>query len=254
MKGDGSYTLKADTWFDARGQVIKTASPGGLVRKTAYDGVGRVTVTYATDGGGDSGYSDADDVTGDAVLEQYEAAYDKSGLVLSTTLRQRFHDETNTGALGTASSGVLARVSSRANYYDVGDRLTATLDVGTNGGSSWTRPGSVPSRSDTELVTSYTFAADAVQGVRLTGSPTGGTFTLTFGGQTTSAIAYNATAATVQSAVEALSSVGSGNAVVTGVAGAWQVRFAGTLAGAWQAKMTASGAGLTGGSSHTSQL
>jgi YD repeat-containing protein len=84
----------------------------------------------------------------------------------------------------------------------------------------------------------------------MTGSPTGGTFTLTFGGQTTSGIAYNASASTVQSALTGLSSVGSGNAVVTAAAGGgWQVRFAGTLAGAWQAKITASGAGLTGGTS-----
>ena len=34
--------------------------------------------------------------------------------------------------------------------------------------------------------------------VTLTGSPTGGSFTLTFGGDTTSGIAYNASASTVR--------------------------------------------------------
>ena len=33
------------------------------------------------------------------------------------------------------------------------------MDVGTNAGSAWTRPSSVPSHSDTVLVTSYTFDA-----------------------------------------------------------------------------------------------
>ena len=33
-----------------------------------YDGVGRATTTYTTDGGGDSGWADANDVTGDIVL------------------------------------------------------------------------------------------------------------------------------------------------------------------------------------------
>lgn len=53
----------------------------------------------------------------------------------------------------------------------------------------------------------------------------GGTFTLTFtsqagqNAQTTSAIAYNATAATVQTAIAALSNVGAGNVTVTGSAG-----------------------------------
>jgi RHS repeat-associated protein len=42
-----------------------------------------------------------------------------------------------------------------------------------------------------------------------------GTYTLTHNGQTTSAIAWNATAATVQSALEALSTVGAGNVLVT---------------------------------------
>src|SRR5262249_37716280 len=154
-----------------------------------------------------------------------------------------------TGALGTPSSGIGARVSYVGYYYDASSgRATATVDVGTNGGSAWSRPSSVPSRSDTVLVTSYGYASDAVQTVKLTGSPTGGTFPLGFGGQTTSAIAFNASAATVDSALEALSSVGSGNVVVTAAAGGgWQVRFSGTLAGQYQAKLTASGAGLTGG-------
>ena len=53
------------------------------------------------------------------------------------------------------------------------------------------------------------------QTVRLTGA-TGGTFTLTFNGQTTAPIAFNATAAAVQSALEDLSNVNSGDVVVTG--------------------------------------
>lgn len=45
--------------------------------------------------------------------------------------------------------------------------------------------------------------------------PTTGTFTLTFGGQTTSNIAHNATAAAVETALEALSTIGAGNVEVT---------------------------------------
>lgn len=57
---------------------------------------------------------------------------------------------------------------------------------------------------------------NAVQQVSITGSPTGGTFTLTYSAQTTAAIAYNATAAAVQTALQALSSIGSGNVSCTG--------------------------------------
>ena len=34
----GSYTLYALTWFDSRGNVEKTLSPGGLVTKASHDG------------------------------------------------------------------------------------------------------------------------------------------------------------------------------------------------------------------------
>ena len=152
-----TYALATDTWFDSRGNVIKTAAPGGLVTKTAYDGAGRAVTVYTTDGGGDSAYADASTVTGDAVLEQTEITFDAADNVQLVTTRQRFHDETGTGALGTPSSGVHARVSYIARYYDLGNRSTALVDVGTNGGSVYTRPSSAPSRSDTELVTSYVY-------------------------------------------------------------------------------------------------
>src|SRR5438874_2008010 len=60
---------------------------------------------------------------------------------------------------------------------------------------------------------------DEIQTVTIAGSPTGGTFTLTFGANTTSAIAYNAAASAVQTALQALASIGTGNALVTGSAG-----------------------------------
>ncbi len=86
-----------------------------------------------------------------------------------------------------------------------------------------------------------------VDTVTITGSPTGGTFTITVAGQTTSALAYNAVSTTtVQTAVQALSTVGTGNATVTGSAGGpYTIIFAASL-GAMT--VTASGASLTGGS------
>lgn len=98
--------------------------------------------------------------------------------------------------------------------------------------------------------------ADAAVGTRerqtvtITGSPTGGTFTLTFNGQTTSALAYNAAAATVEAALEALSTIGQGNVQVTGSAGGpFTVEFIGELADQNVPAMTADGSSLTGGSS-----
>ncbi len=151
--------LTSQIWFDIRGLTLKTSSPGGLVQKTAYDALGRATTMFVTDGGGDSTWSDAGNVTGDTVLSQSELTYDADGNVLLAVSRERFHDATGTGALGTPSTGVSARVSYSAAYYDKLNRLTDAVDVGTNGASAYTRPGSVPSRSDTVLVSGVVYDA-----------------------------------------------------------------------------------------------
>lgn len=77
---------------------------------------------------------------------------------------------------------------------------------------------------------------------QLTVSGTAGTFTLTFNGQTTAPLAFNASPAAVQAALEGLSSIGSGNVVV--VSGASHVvMFTGTLAGTNLADLTSAAAG-----------
>ena len=82
-----------------------------------------------------------------------------------------------------------------------------------------------------DFTTPGTALVDEVQTVTLTGTPTGGTFTLTFGGYTTSSLAYNASAATVQTALRALTSIGGANVDVAGGAGGpYTVTFVGTLA------------------------
>ena len=92
-----------------------------------------------------------------------------------------------------------------------------------------------------------------VQTVTITGTPTGGTFTLTYAGQTTAPIAYNATATAVQTALRALSNLG--NADVTCAGGPFPgtpvtATFGGDLADTDVAQMTASGS-FTGGTSPT---
>ncbi len=152
-------SLDSAFWHDARGQLVKSSEPGGLVTKNAYDGAGRLTATYSGDGGGDTAYADAFNVTGDIVLEQAEFDYDNAGNLLLVTSRQRFHDATGTGELGDPASTTApkARVSYAASYYDRADRKTADVSVGTNGGSAYARPGAVPTRSDDVLVSSYTY-------------------------------------------------------------------------------------------------
>jgi hypothetical protein len=68
-----------------------------------------------------------------------------------------------------------------------------------------------------------------------------GTFTLSYAGSTTSAIAYNANAATVQTALETLPSLGVGNVTVSGASGQWTVAIPTTHPGT----LTVNGAGLS---------
>jgi hypothetical protein len=89
---------------------------------------------------------------------------------------------------------------------------------------------------------------DEQQTVTLTGTATGGTFTLTFNGQTTGAIAWNATASTLQTALVALSNIDPADVTVTGSAGGpWTVTFTGQYAGVNVPNMTATSS-LTGSS------
>ncbi len=93
-----------------------------------------------------------------------------------------------------------------------------------------------------------TAAVDEIQTISSTA--TGGTFTMSFGGQTTGALAFNATAAQVDTALEALSSIGAGNVTCAGgplgTAGV-TVTFAGTLAGQDAAMVTVDNTNMTGG-------
>jgi hypothetical protein len=86
------------------------------------------------------------------------------------------------------------------------------------------------------------------------GTPmTAGTYTLTFRGFTTSALAYNATAAQTQTALENLASIGQGNVVVTGGpldTAIVTITFAGQLAGENVPQLTSNQTSLTGTFTH----
>jgi NHL repeat len=77
---------------------------------------------------------------------------------------------------------------------------------------------------------------------------TGGTYTLTFDGKTTTSISYNASSFTVQSRLRALSSIGSSNVNVTGTASTagLTVNFTGSLVGTDLEQLTVNTEDLTG--------
>jgi RHS repeat-associated protein len=140
--------LHSDVWYDASGHVIKGAK-GNQLTKSVYDGLGRTTVRYISHDTDESAYADADDVSGDTVIEQSETAYDGSGNVIAMTHYARKHTAGSTGMLSSSD----ARVSYLAFWYDAASRRTAVANYGTNGGSAFSRPSTAPSSSDTVLVT-----------------------------------------------------------------------------------------------------
>lgn len=93
----------------------------------------------------------------------------------------------------------------------------------------------------------FASASNEVQSITISGAPTGGTFTLTFNGETTAAIAYNASAAAVQAALEALGLIDPGDVAVTG-SGPYAVTFKGKYAGVNVTQITGT-ASFTGGTS-----
>jgi hypothetical protein len=148
----------------------------------------------------------------------------------------------------TPLPGFLALVN-LASGASVGSTNLALVNGGD--GKTFTVSGASSQRYlDLSATTTVQLECDAVQTVTITGGPTGGTFTLAFGGNTTTAIAYNALASAVQTALQALGSIGANNALVTGAAGGpYTVEFTGSLGFAAQATMTADGTLLTGGTS-----
>lgn len=86
-----------------------------------------------------------------------------------------------------------------------------------------------------------------VQTVTINGSPTGGTWTLSYKDQITTNLAFNATAAAVQAALRALGRIGSDGVTVTGAGGGpYTVTFEGRLSNQDVPLLVAADA-LTGG-------
>jgi RHS repeat-associated protein len=177
--GSDDDTLITLNWYDSQSRLMKTRGPGALA-KTFYDRLGRATHRFTiakVDESDSNTYGDADDVSGDIVLEEHQTTYETTtGNVLMQATISRLHDDLasgTTGALDTnadsdrmkfTSGNVAGRIQITAMMYDELDRLTAQVAHGTNGSGNVTtfdRTGwSVPSRSDTELVTSYSYNDD----------------------------------------------------------------------------------------------
>lgn len=132
-----------------------------------------------------------------------------------------------------------------------------TLDISTFTAGTHYPNGYIPSGTALSKITAsgagdvgkyapYGGTTDEVQVLTVGGSGLT-SFTVTFGGQTTGAIVAAATAAQVQTALEALSTIGVGNVLVTGSAsGPWTLTFRGALADTDVAQVTTTPTGGSG--------
>ncbi|MBK6940452.1 MAG: hypothetical protein IPH13_09665 [Planctomycetes bacterium] len=171
--GTDDDSIEYKEWRDANGQVVKVQ--GSQLVKYRYDRLGRRTHEFVLASTNDSTYADADDVSGDVVLEERRKVYDGAKEeVVMTAVIQRTHDDVGggqtTGELDTnadaddllfTAANLEGRIQIQAMWYDAWDRIQNVVDYGTYGGTNFDRDGlSVPSRSDTALVTTYAYNTD----------------------------------------------------------------------------------------------
>ena len=141
-----------------------------------------------------------------------------------------------------ATSVIVTNILTTTLTLDWEDVLGATeyvVQKSTDSGQNWTA-----------TTPTGTTGTNEVQTVTITGTPTGGTFQLTFDGETTSGIAYNANSAAVQTALLALNAFDTNDVTVGGGPGPgtpYTVTFGGKYAARNVDQMTTVSA-LTGGS------
>ncbi|EFV12957.1 DUF7264 domain-containing protein [Segniliparus rugosus] len=140
---------------------------------------------------------------------------------------------------GTYKLGVFGEYSPDIDYYDAttnpygmqGD-ITDALEAIPSVGAGNVKVGAGRLIPVWEITLTLNAAHNEIQEVKLYGNPTGGTFRLNYSGQTTADIPFGADAATVQSKLSALSTIGAGNAAVTKIDNyTYRVEFVGALAG-----------------------
>jgi RHS repeat-associated protein len=156
--GQVGAVATTNTFYDSRGDVMAVQSPDGLWTKDFYDGADRLVEQAETNGAGGSSASAAGSIAGDVVFSQMLYAYDGDDNLVETVEADRLSTDSPTAVGSLAFGGATAaRVSYSASYYDAADRDIADVNVGTNGGSVWTRPSSVPTRSSSVLEATYVY-------------------------------------------------------------------------------------------------
>ncbi|MHC5112196.1 MAG: RHS repeat-associated core domain-containing protein [Planctomycetota bacterium] len=159
--------LASNTYYDRRRLVWAVDAPNTGISFTKYDGLGRRTeMHYGTDfdtakyTGSAPDYLDDDE----DIVQVTEYTLDEVGRIEKSITKELNHDDTDGMDLTADDDYIRSYVY---NWYDDAHRLTDTANYGTNNSSGWkdnstapTYGASAPSRSDTVLVTTYTYDSE----------------------------------------------------------------------------------------------
>ena len=155
--------------------------------------------------------------------------------------------QTVAAAIGAALAVFcLALLSATPALASDGHAFSTSFNGGTEAEPGLAAPQGVAINQSTGNV--YVVDSPASEVQTLTVNATGGTFKLTFEGQTTAALPFNATSSEVTVALRNLSKIGSGNVKATGGPGAtapYTIAFSGALAEKRLPQIAASAASLT---------
>ena len=159
----------------------------------------------------------------------------------------------------TFEGATTSAISVTANSATVQTALQALSTIGAGNCSVTDTAGGPPytveftgslQKTDVSLLVGIGSGVNEKQTIAIDDASSGGSFTLTYSGQTTGAIAYSATAEDVASALKALSTIGDNDVEVTGGPGPgtdWTVEFKGALALTNVGALTGDGLLLVGG-------
>jgi RHS repeat-associated protein len=154
--GNEGNALTDNLYYNKTGGLAREERAGSaLAVVSKYDVAGRPAERYwAT---GTFSTSDPASVSSATVVEQETTVWDNGSNPISTVRKQRFDTATGTGALNNKDTQPKARIYYRETYPDGIGREQAVTDYGTNGGSAVSRSSTIPTRSDTILVTSTAY-------------------------------------------------------------------------------------------------
>jgi hypothetical protein len=140
--------------------------------------------------------------------------------------------------------GMLATDTTGRPLFLGEDVSAATINSGALGGTI----AGFPAAFGKGVSGRYWRGGDQTQTVTLTGAPTGGSFVLSSGGNSTT-VAFNAAAATIQTAVQAWGGIYAAVTVTGGAGGPWTITFPAPASNvqAASAPFSTNSAGLTGG-------